>query len=195
MLKNEHKIWHNITAHTHGIHAGLRESIAETKAALQAVYSDEQMNSTCYHLHSVLVHQGQASGGHYWAYVRKKGPKSHDTPPDESQSESDITAEVEVTEITMSDVPSSQTGQTSLNGPYKDGTVCGNDNTSPVSGTDQSNDGREVWLKFNDVSVTEVSWSEVERESFGGRHQNTSAYCLIYINTAVQVREVASGLG
>ena len=29
------------------------------------------MKSVAYQLHAVLVHQGQASGGHYWAYVRK----------------------------------------------------------------------------------------------------------------------------
>lgn len=39
----------------------------------------------------------------------------------------------------------------------------------------------DVWLKFNDVSVTEVSWADVQKESYGGSH-NTSAYCLIYVN-------------
>ena len=43
----------------------------------------------------------------------------------------------------------------------------------------------EVWLKFNDVSVIEVNWEEVKRESFGSNNyhksnfsSNTSAYCL-----------------
>ena len=39
----------------------------------------------------------------------------------------------------------------------------------------------EVWLKFNDVSVHEIKWEEVMRESYGG-DQNTSAYCLLYIS-------------
>ncbi len=43
----------------------------------------------------------------------------------------------------------------------------------------QSDD--DVWLKFNDVSVIEVSWADVQKESYGGSH-NTSAYCLIYVN-------------
>ena len=30
------------------------------------------------HLHAVLVHQGQASGGHYWAYVRKNPVDYHE---------------------------------------------------------------------------------------------------------------------
>ena len=33
------------------------------------------MNKTAYHLHAVLVHQGQGPGCHYWAYVRKKTEK------------------------------------------------------------------------------------------------------------------------
>ena len=44
----------------------------------------------------------------------------------------------------------------------------------------------EVWIKFNDISVTEVHWDEIERESFGGNrlnNGNTSAYCLVYIST------------
>ena len=47
----------------------------------------------------------------------------------------------------------------------------------------------EVWLKFNDVSVIEVNWEEVKRESFGSNNyhksnfsSNTSAYCLVYIS-------------
>lgn len=66
-----------------------------------------------YHLHAVLVHEGQAASGHYWAYI-------HDV------------------------------------------------------GTDQ-------WLKFNDITVSEASWEELEKESVGGYH-NASAYCLMYID-------------
>ena len=194
----------------------LRESIAATKASLDAVYTDKTMNSTCYHLHAVLVHQGQASGGHYWAYIKKKrqprsgqGLGSHDqsarlhysspvaTPPDagqdviiESQSESEV------------EVVTPQTGQTSNVGDETGSTdkqpdyiVCESSETSSepnTSGPHQtsltSNDGcsdEEVWLKFNDVSVSEVGWHEVERESYGGSQQNTSAYCLLYISNEV----------
>lgn len=66
-----------------------------------------------YHLHAVLVHEGQAASGHYWAYIY--------------------------------DVERSQ------------------------------------WLKFNDITASEASWEELEKESVGGYH-NASAYCLMYID-------------
>ena len=46
----------------------------------------------------------------------------------------------------------------------------------------------EVWLKFNDVSVSEVGWDEVQRESLGGGQSNTSAYCLIYVSEATHLQ-------
>lgn len=69
-----------------------------------------------YRLHAVLVHEGQANAGHYWAYI-------YDQP-------------------------------------------------------------RKSWLKYNDISVTESSWEELERDSFGGL-KNASAYCLMYISDKV----------
>lgn len=39
---------------------------------------------------------------------------------------------------------------------------------------------RQVWLKFNDNSVTEADYEELKKESFGG-HSNASAYSLIYV--------------
>ena len=66
-----------------------------------------------YNLHAVLVHEGQAASGHYWAYI-------HD--------------------------------------PSKD-----------------------QWLKFNDITVSDASWEELEKESVGGYH-NASAYCLMYVD-------------
>ena len=41
----------------------------------------------------------------------------------------------------------------------------------------------QVWLKFNDNTVSEVSWEELAKESVGG-HSNTSAYSLVYIDAA-----------
>ena len=66
-----------------------------------------------YRLHAVLVHEGQAASGHYWAYLHS--PRH-----------------------------------------------C-------------------KWLKFNDITVTEASWEELEKEGVGGYH-NTSAYCLVYVD-------------
>ncbi|XP_072835440.2 ubiquitin carboxyl-terminal hydrolase 28 isoform X4 [Pogona vitticeps] len=93
--------------------ADLKNSIALLSEAMGQMYSDTQLQQVPYHLHAVLVHEGQANAGHYWAYI-------HHQP-------------------------------------------------------------RKTWLKYNDISVTESSWEEVERDSFGGL-QNASAYCLMYIN-------------
>lgn len=41
----------------------------------------------------------------------------------------------------------------------------------------------QVWLKFNDNTVSEVTWEELSKESFGG-HSNTSAYSLVYIDAS-----------
>ena len=56
----------------------------------------------------------------------------------------------------------------------------------------------EVWLKFNDVSVIEVNWEEVKRESFGSNNKsnfssNTSAYCLVYISAEAHDQREGSG--
>lgn len=76
-----------------------------------------------YRLHAVLVHEGQASGGHYWAYIQD---------PDQQR-----------------------------------------------------------WCKFNDITVSEVTWDEVSRESLGG-YRHVSAYCLMYIDAR---REGCIGAG
>jgi len=80
-----------------------------------------------YQLHAVLVHEGQAASGHYWAYV-----------------------------------------------------YC------PLS---------NEWLKFNDVTVDKASWEDVQKDGVGGYH-NTSAYCIMYINTShPDFHQVASFCG
>lgn len=61
----------------------------------------------------MLVHEGQASAGHYWAYIY-----------------------------------------------------------------DHAN---QRWMKYNDINISESSWEELERDSFGGM-TNASAYCLMYID-------------
>ncbi|XP_071806291.1 ubiquitin carboxyl-terminal hydrolase 25-like isoform X1 [Asterias amurensis] len=91
----------------------LQERIATLKDLKDTVYVDEHLMNNEYHLHAVLVHEGQASAGHYWAYIL--------------------------------------------------------------------NHRRNVWLKFNDISVTEVAWEDLERESVGGSG-NVSAYCLMYVD-------------
>ncbi|KAM6400372.1 ubiquitin carboxyl-terminal hydrolase 28 [Rhynochetos jubatus] len=94
----------------------LKESISRSELAMEQMYCDPLLQQVPYHLHAVLVHEGQANAGHYWAYV-------YDRP-------------------------------------------------------------RGSWLKYNDIAVTEASWEELQRDSFGGL-RNASAYCLIYISEKV----------
>ncbi|NXV14917.1 UBP28 hydrolase, partial [Cepphus grylle] len=94
----------------------LKESIAGIKLSIEQMYCDPLLQQVPYRLHAVLVHEGQANAGHYWAYI-------YDQP-------------------------------------------------------------RKSWLKYNDISVTESSWEELERDSFGGL-KNASAYCLMYISDKV----------
>ncbi|XP_076438413.1 ubiquitin carboxyl-terminal hydrolase 25-like [Babylonia areolata] len=91
----------------------LQAMIASLETKLAKMYSDESMQKFPYHLHAVLVHEGQAASGHYWAFIYDQG--------------------------------------------------------------------RSSWLKFNDITVSESSWEELERESVGGYH-NASAYCLMYVD-------------
>ncbi|XP_078673041.1 ubiquitin carboxyl-terminal hydrolase 25-like isoform X1 [Branchiostoma floridae x Branchiostoma belcheri] len=92
---------------------GLQDRILYLQAKIENLYEDNSLKQVPYQLHAVLVHEGQASAGHYWAYVR-----------DHTQNR---------------------------------------------------------WLKFNDVTVTGMSWGELLRESEGGYH-HASAYCLMYID-------------
>ncbi|XP_029134431.2 ubiquitin carboxyl-terminal hydrolase 28 isoform X2 [Labrus bergylta] len=91
----------------------LKASIDKLTQMLEGMYSDNNLCQVPYRLHAVLVHEGQASAGHYWAYIY-----------------------------------------------------------------DHAN---QRWMKYNDISITESSWEELERDSFGGM-TNASAYCLMYIN-------------
>uniref|UniRef100_A0A8C9AFT7 Ubiquitin carboxyl-terminal hydrolase 28 n=1 Tax=Prolemur simus TaxID=1328070 RepID=A0A8C9AFT7_PROSS len=91
----------------------LKNCIASTTQTIEQMYCDPLLRQVPYHLHAVLVHEGQANAGHYWAYIY--------------------------------------------------------------------NQSRQIWLKYNDISVTESSWEELERDSYGGL-RNVSAYCLMYIN-------------
>uniref|UniRef100_A0A1W7RBV8 Ubiquitin carboxyl-terminal hydrolase 25 n=1 Tax=Agkistrodon contortrix contortrix TaxID=8713 RepID=A0A1W7RBV8_AGKCO len=47
----------------------LQESIARIQRTIELMYSDKSMLQVPYRLHAVLVHEGQANAGHYWAYI------------------------------------------------------------------------------------------------------------------------------
>lgn len=208
------------------------------------------MNRTPYYLHAVMVHQGEASGGHYWAYVRKHPSLSIPGPgatPDSSQSKShdvhhESTADgtggterggnigvgesigsdgkigyrtqLETGEIyvdvmqspesmvatdesasvscaSVADPAASESvaaGQGTVAGEGMEVEKCGGGGEEEGGGM-----GRNGWMKFNDVSVSEVSWEEVRRESLGGAHGNTSAYCLVYVNRLLHDDWLSSG--
>ncbi|NXJ85024.1 UBP25 hydrolase, partial [Trogon melanurus] len=47
----------------------LQESISRIHRTIDLMYSDKTMVQVPYRLHAVLVHEGQANAGHYWAYI------------------------------------------------------------------------------------------------------------------------------
>ncbi|XP_057676371.1 ubiquitin carboxyl-terminal hydrolase 25 isoform X3 [Corythoichthys intestinalis] len=47
----------------------LQESIKRIHRTIELMYSDKSMLQVPYRLHAVLVHEGQANAGHYWAYI------------------------------------------------------------------------------------------------------------------------------
>ncbi|KAG8434455.1 hypothetical protein GDO86_012723 [Hymenochirus boettgeri] len=91
----------------------LQNSVTSINKSIEEMFADRELSQVPYRLHAVLVHEGQANSGHYWAYIY-----SHN---------------------------------------------------------------RSCWLKYNDISVTEATWEELQRDSYGGM-RNASAYCLMYIN-------------
>ena len=76
-------------------------------------FTNVQLQVRGYRLHAVMVHEGDANQGHYWAYV---------------------------------------------------------------------NHVERGWLKFNDNTVSQTSWSEISKEAVGGK--STSAYSLVYVDVA-----------
>ncbi|KAM9846907.1 ubiquitin carboxyl-terminal hydrolase 25 [Aulostomus maculatus] len=47
----------------------LQGSITRIHRTVELMYSDKSMMQVPYRLHAVLVHEGQANAGHYWAYI------------------------------------------------------------------------------------------------------------------------------
>ena len=163
----------------------------------------------------MLVHQGQASGGHYWAYIKKtpqstaghstdsksvqkEGSEQHEETPSQEMMSQSPSQSIETTptdapppgkedeeEEMQQDVLQASTASSNLNEPVTAAQSYACHGGQPDVASGGSND---VWLKFNDISVQEVDWAEVKRESFGSSSKqlnngNTSAYCLLYIST------------
>ncbi|XP_037835084.1 ubiquitin carboxyl-terminal hydrolase 25 isoform X6 [Kryptolebias marmoratus] len=47
----------------------LQGSVTRIHRTIDLMYSDKSMMQVPYRLHAVLVHEGQANAGHYWAYI------------------------------------------------------------------------------------------------------------------------------
>ena len=148
------------------------------------MYADPSMNKVGYNLHAVLVHQGQASRGHYWAYVRK-GTDSKQFHSNEVLTKSPLNE----SEVTANDDNEDENGEMEIELIDTQSTrdqISSTDHQSFASKDDISESiDSSRWLKFNDVSVTEVDWEEVQKESYGQTSANTSAYCLVYINSDI----------
>ncbi len=200
------------------------------------------MNKTPYYLHAVMVHQGEASGGHYWAYTRKHPsltippPTTH--PSEQSQESTDgdspkgaggvakgkactstpsvaaphsgktsYHTQLETGEIytdtaqspesmLASDEVTSVSSPSVLGGPSTPSSDCPRGGRSGGEGMEvEGEEAGMVWTKFNDVSVSEVGWEEVRRESLGGTHSNTSAYCLVYVDRQLHEDWLNNGKG
>lgn len=176
----------------------LEGSLSATQGTLEAVYCQPSMNKTAYQLHAVLVHQGQASRGHYWAYVRKK----------KNSNSKEIEDKTDPLEMSQEETKDGEEEKRIVEEGEKEGVDMEVDQNdvicSPLSyetqtppsvmdTTDHAPLEEEVWLKYNDVSVTEVDWEEVKRESFGGTSNTTSAYCLVYISTDAENKWTEKG--
>ena len=48
----------------------LRREIENVRTKIDELYKIAELENVCYRLHSVLVHEGEATGGHYWVYIR-----------------------------------------------------------------------------------------------------------------------------
>lgn len=92
----------------------LQQKIDRIDKVIREIYNESSLKQVPYRLHAVLVHEGQAASGHYWAYI-----------------------------------------------------FCPE---------------RRMWLKYNDVTVSEASWAELVKDSVGGLH-HASAYCLLYVDS------------
>ena len=219
----------------------LQDTLHATVDSLNMIYADPEMKRTAYRLHAVLVHQGEASGGHYWAYVRKDPGETEIKPetllletsqqetmhndtggedsgrgdntkkgmaiPDTKESGEEMEVDIPVQQtggsmtsedITLEDAIDSVTDTRGENSQKSQNNVeesttsskCTNSKTSATPPATSS--ARRDWLKCNDISITEVDWEEVKKESFGGKRSasngNTSAYCLVYINVELEKR-------
>lgn len=49
--------------------AEMREQVGNLKSEIKAIYDAPELKKHLYVLHSILVHDGQAGSGHYYAFI------------------------------------------------------------------------------------------------------------------------------
>ena len=132
-----------------------------------------------YLLHSVLVHQGDVGGGHYYAYIRP-GAGYDKSSGETSTSRFDYAeaARHGLTASSSSSAASASAATSTGNGHHEDKDV-----QSVLEKTARNGQ----WFKFNDEAVMKVPPKEAINLCYGARSTNTiwggggSAYMLVYI--------------
>ncbi len=54
---------------TSNVKAKLKESIERVNIQISTIYDQENLKKIKYNLHSVCIHEGDATSGHYWTYI------------------------------------------------------------------------------------------------------------------------------
>lgn len=68
-FRNCLSLWHS---QVQTVENELCDHISKLKGQLKDMYSEPELQHTAYQLHAVVIHEGQASAGHYWVYIRDK---------------------------------------------------------------------------------------------------------------------------
>ena len=53
----------------------MENQVKQIQEKIKAVYADNSMEGMKYHLHSICVHDGTASHGHYFSYIYDRAQK------------------------------------------------------------------------------------------------------------------------
>jgi hypothetical protein len=133
----------------------------------------QAIQSTPYELYAVLVHEGQPSSGHFYAFLHLP------------QLESSRMCDGEQANTTCASSSSSSSSSSSLPPSSPSATM-------QHQGVDDNNRD-SGWFLFNDTRVTRVSgWDYVHAHCVGGEPSVTSAYCLVYVDRRRFPHEPAS---
>ncbi|KAK6039777.1 hypothetical protein COOONC_22719, partial [Cooperia oncophora] len=76
-------------------HKQLCDHEAELIKSIDEIYERDDLKQHGYRLHAVAIHQGQASVGHYWAYVRKGNDDSQWEKFNDQRVESAVWSDIE----------------------------------------------------------------------------------------------------